>query len=205
MLHDSCSGGGLAGRTAAAAGSCWTCWRYQECSAPSPSRVLCCRLCLTLAEKKTGMERSGPKPSAFCWAGWPGGSSTEEHLLQQGNVSAIGLHLITSARSRESVYTWSQNVRRLDDSLLPCRLWPAGWGGPAGCGEKRRCRCHADRLPGLLLSAGLMALQTSLPGLVSSAAPPACLVAPPPAALPRCRSPPAGSPPRCCRRGGQAG
>ena len=35
----SCSGGGLAGRTAAAAGSCWTCWRSQECSAPSPSRV----------------------------------------------------------------------------------------------------------------------------------------------------------------------
>ena len=42
----SCSDGGLAGRTAAAAGSCWACWRSQECSAPSPSRVLCSRLCL---------------------------------------------------------------------------------------------------------------------------------------------------------------
>ena len=35
----SCSGGGLAGRTAAAAGFGWTCWRSQECSAPS--RNLC--------------------------------------------------------------------------------------------------------------------------------------------------------------------
>ena len=43
----SCSGGGLAGRTAAAAGSGWTCWLSQECSAPSLSRVLCCPLCLT--------------------------------------------------------------------------------------------------------------------------------------------------------------
>ena len=28
----SCSGGGLSGRTAAAAGSCWSCWLSQECS-----------------------------------------------------------------------------------------------------------------------------------------------------------------------------
>ena len=68
------SGGGLAGGTAAAAGSCWAFWRSQECSASSPSRVLCCRLCLTSQEKerrrKTGMERSGPTPSALRQASW---------------------------------------------------------------------------------------------------------------------------------------
>ena len=49
---DSYSGRGLAGRTAAA-GSRWNCWRSEECPAPLPSLVLCCRLCLTLAEDKT--------------------------------------------------------------------------------------------------------------------------------------------------------
>ena len=60
----------MAGRTAAAAGSCWTCWRSQQCSAPSQSRVsVCCRLCLTFTEKiNTGMERSGPTPCALCLA-----------------------------------------------------------------------------------------------------------------------------------------
>ena len=48
----SCSGGGLAGRTVAAAGYGGSCWRSQECSAPSPSQVLCCRLCLTFTGKK---------------------------------------------------------------------------------------------------------------------------------------------------------
>ena len=48
----SCSCGGSAGRTAAAAGSGWTCWLSQERSAPPPSRVLCCRLCLTSQGKK---------------------------------------------------------------------------------------------------------------------------------------------------------
>ena len=65
------SGGGSAGWTAAAAGSGWTCWLSQERSAPSPSRVLCCRLCLTSQEKKeTGNQRSSPTPSAFRRAGW---------------------------------------------------------------------------------------------------------------------------------------
>ena len=43
-----------------------------QSSAPQPSRVLCCRLCLTFTRKKkekkrkkTGMERSGPTPSAL--------------------------------------------------------------------------------------------------------------------------------------------
>ena len=74
--------------------------------------------------------------------------------------------------------------------------WPAslGWPGPSGpaaqlvlnwrtalaCFARRArgpSRCHADRLPSLLLSAGLMALQTSQPDLVCSAAPLASLSA----------------------------
>ena len=71
----SCSGGGPAGRTAAAAGSGWSCWLSQERSAPSPSRVLCCRLCPTSQErKKKGMERSGPTPCDFPLSAWPAGS-----------------------------------------------------------------------------------------------------------------------------------
>ena len=58
----------------------------------------------------------------------PAGAAQEEHLLLQRNASAVGLHHITFARLRESVYTWSQNVRRLDDSLLQYSLWPAGRG-----------------------------------------------------------------------------
>ena len=41
---------------AAAAGSGGFCWRSQECSAPSPSRVLCCQPCLTFAEKQAWKE-----------------------------------------------------------------------------------------------------------------------------------------------------
>ena len=42
--HQVLADGGLAGRTAAAAGSGGSCWQYQECSqaTPSPSWVLCC-------------------------------------------------------------------------------------------------------------------------------------------------------------------
>ena len=58
-----CSGEVLAGRAAAAAaGSGRECWRSLQCSTPSPSRVLRCRLCLTIAKQKTGMDRSGPAP-----------------------------------------------------------------------------------------------------------------------------------------------
>ena len=67
----------MAGRTAAAAGSCWTCWRSQERIAPSQSRALCCRLCLAFTgEKRAGMERSGPTPSALLRASLPSGSGT---------------------------------------------------------------------------------------------------------------------------------
>ena len=35
------------------------------------------------------------------------------------------------------MYVWSQNVRRLDDSLLPRRLWRAGRGGAGKEGPAR--------------------------------------------------------------------
>ena len=57
----------LEGHTTAA-GSGGSCWRSQECSAPSMSRVLipCC-----VVER-----RSGRTLTAFHRAGWPGGSGT---------------------------------------------------------------------------------------------------------------------------------
>ena len=81
-------GGGLAGRAAGAAGSGWTRWLSQERPAPSPSRVLCCRLCglcLTSQEKKRN--RHGKKWPYFLrfppgrLAAGPTGGSQEEHLL----------------------------------------------------------------------------------------------------------------------------
>ena len=53
----------------------------------------------------------------------------EEHLPQQRIAPAVGLHHTTFARLRMPVYTWSQNVRRLDVSFLPRLLWPAGCEG----------------------------------------------------------------------------
>ena len=74
ILRGSCSGGGFAGRTATAAGSGWTCWRSQECSAQSLSRVLCCTLCLTSKED-------------------PAGVTQEEHLLLLGNKTTAWILL----------------------------------------------------------------------------------------------------------------
>ena len=79
ILRGSCSGGGFAGRTATAAGSGWTCWRSQECSAQSLSRVLCCTLCLTSKEKKSqAWKEVALHPQHFSWpaGGWPCGSDT---------------------------------------------------------------------------------------------------------------------------------
>ena len=55
------------------------------------------------------MERSGPTPSAFLRASWPAEAAQEEHLLR---------------RTPQLL-----NVRRLDDFLLPDRVWRAGQGG----------------------------------------------------------------------------
>ena len=157
----------MAGRTAAAACSCWTCWRSQECSAPSLSRVICCRPCLTFTGKKRiGIERSGPTPSAFRRASWPGGSGTGG-----APTAAAGRHCCWTAAEHMHVlvciFIWSRSVRRLDDSLrLPTVLdlhrknknrhrkkWPytlkfhrASWPGGSGTGgaptaavEHHRC------------------------------------------------------------------
>ena len=135
----SCSGGGLAGRTAAAAGSGWTCWRSQECSAPSLSRVICCRLCLTFTgkkdEKKTGMERSSPTPSTLCLASLPGGSGTvgaptataESHCCW----TAAGTYI------RAGLYLFTFGLRTCTARLPPTLQSLAGWRG--GCRKRGTC------------------------------------------------------------------
>ena len=64
----------------------------------------------------------------------------------------------------------------IDQDSLAClawlALWPS-WRDTGACFARRAwvpSPCHADRLPGLLLSAGWMALQTPHPGLVCWAA-----------------------------------
>ena len=86
----------MAGRTAAAAG----CWPSKECSAPSPSGVLFCRLFLTFAERQN---RHGNKwldthrlPPG--WPAGPAGAEQEENQLLRRNASAVGLHHATFAR-----------------------------------------------------------------------------------------------------------
>ena len=146
-------------------------------------------VCLTLAEEEEEMalKEVARHPQLFAVPAGPAGA---EHLLLQRNASSARLLLEICTYRFESVYIWSQNVCRLDDSLLPPRLWtkttwPAllGWSsGLAGATLNDRPACfarrargpsrfHADRQPDLLLSSGLMALRTSQPGLVCSAAP----------------------------------
>ena len=113
----SCSGGGLAEKTAAATGS-------QDLLAIS--KMLCSfavsgwvgRLCLALAEKKGGTERltgrSGPTFTAFLLAtclGWEG-ATWAKHVPMLLNTSPAGLLQAKWAGLRASVYMSSQNVRR---------------------------------------------------------------------------------------------
>ena len=100
----------------------------------------------------------------------PAGAAQEEHLLLQRKASAVGLHHTTFARFGVSVYLWSQNVRRLDVSLLLRRLWPP-WPAGQGDAEKRGggaantihslrlhlCSADGPRLPGLPRLAGPLA------------------------------------------------
>ena len=51
---------------------------------------------------------------------------------------------------------WSQNVRRLDMSLLPHRLWPAGLGG---CWERGTGAAGAATIIGLRSCSGEALLQ----------------------------------------------
>ena len=66
----------------------------------------------------SGLTHTGP-------AG-PGLVAQEEHLQMLRNASAIGLQQAVWALLWVSIYVWSQNVRRLNASLLPHTLWPAG-------------------------------------------------------------------------------
>ena len=78
-------------------------------------------------KNKPGMEiEEAPHSPLLAVPAGPAGAAQEEHLLLQRKASAVGLHHTTFARFGVSVYLWSQNVRRLDVSLLLRRLWPAG-------------------------------------------------------------------------------
>ena len=57
------------------------------------------------------------------------GAAQEEHLLLLQNATAAGPQLDICTCWFVSGYIWSQNVCRLDDSLLPRSLWRAGRGG----------------------------------------------------------------------------
>ena len=112
---DCCSGG--------------SCWRSQECSALLLSRVLCCRLCLclTLQEKKwQGMKWSDTLRSA---SGQLALSLAlrERHRRSTycccGTPPLLGCCWNICTYWFVSVHMRSQNVRRLDDSLLPRHLW----------------------------------------------------------------------------------
>ena len=85
------------------------------CSALSPSRVLRGRLS-DFGRKKNQTWKEVARRSPF--PAGPAGLA--------GASSAAGLLHATFARLRVSIYMWSQNVRRLDDSHLPRHLRPAG-------------------------------------------------------------------------------
>ena len=74
----------------------------------------------TLGLALRGGLRDGPGPA---------GAAQEEHLLLLRTATAAGLLLDIYSFGFVSVYFWSQKVRRLDDFLLPRRLWRAGRGG----------------------------------------------------------------------------
>ena len=146
-----CSGGVLAGRTAAAAaGSRRECWRSPRCSTPSPSRVLRCRLCLTIAKQKTGMDRSGPAPTALRRAGWVGGSgmggapaAATERLCYRAAAGYM------CASVRTCIYVGSEGAptRRLSSSLPSLAGWP-GAGGGRGTSAANMIICFGRRSGG---------------------------------------------------------
>ena len=69
-------------------GSGGSCWRSQECSALSLSRVLCCRLCLTSAEKARQGEKWPDTHHFLAGTAGPAGAAHEKHLLLQRNASS---------------------------------------------------------------------------------------------------------------------
>ena len=101
------------------------------------------------------MERSGPAVTSLRL---PAGAAQEEHLLLQRNAFLVGLYHPTFARLRVTVSMWSQNVCRLNVSLLVAFyltvsglltggvwvLWPADIG-------EHGTRCYHNHLPWQLL------------------------------------------------------
>ena len=63
------------------------------------------------------------------------GAAWAEHLLLLRNASATGLQQDICLCVSVSVCVWSQTVRRLDDSLPPRRLLPAGLWRAGGEGQ----------------------------------------------------------------------
>ena len=73
----------------------------------------------------------------------PAGAAQEEHLPLLLRIATVsGLLLDILAFGLVSVNHWSQSVRRLDDTLLPRRLWRAGRGG-AGKRDPHCCFYHS--------------------------------------------------------------
>ena len=96
-----------------------------------PGAKFCTRFCTKFCTKedKAWKEVAGHPPLSAGQADLAGAAQArEEHLLLQRNASAVGQHHTTFKFARMSVYMWSQNVLRLDMSLLPRSLWPAGRG-----------------------------------------------------------------------------
>ena len=76
----------------------------------------------------------------------PAGAAQEEHLLLLRIATASGLLLLDmQSFGFVSVYFWSQNLRRLDDSLLPRHLWRTG-RGMRGKRNPCCCFCHPSWL-----------------------------------------------------------
>ena len=106
---------------------------------------VCCRLCLTLTGKKKKKNRHGKK-----WLDTlrspPGQLARRERRRRStycccGKPPLLGCCWNICTCWFVSAYIWSQNARRLDDSLLPRRLWRAGQQGP-GKRDLRSCFYH---------------------------------------------------------------
>ena len=80
------------------------------------------------------------------------GAAWAEHLLLLRNASATGLQQDICLCVSVSVCVWSQTVRRLDDSLLPRQLLPAGLWRAGGEGQALLLRSCA--LAAALVAAG---------------------------------------------------
>ena len=152
-------GSGTGGAPAAAAERlrCWT---------ASPYICALAHACLYVVSK-CAPTRYVPSTS-LSLAGWRAGVRGKEVL-----------ELLPQSPALEATQT-SQVLSGWTETTWPASLgWPSGPAGATlegrlACFARRArgpSRCHADRLPGLRLSAGLMAHPTPIPGLLCPAAP----------------------------------